>query len=172
MKYFIKDDSVVIVTDSHRVELPKINFNNLILQENILKELSFKDLMIIWDNLYGIPKNIKEILKKKIELYSSSSSINSFIYKGKEYWLDKNNRTSLWNLSNSNLGNIDFVVGDEIVTLPSLRLKAFLQKLEIYAYKCFVNTSKHLKAIKDLHTLEEIINYNYSTGYPEKITLE
>ena len=172
MRHIIKDASVVIVTDNHKAELPKRNFSKAILNESILQELSFDDLMTIWKDLYGIPKNIKDILKKKIELYSSSSNINSFNYNGKEYWLDKDNRNSLWNLSNSSLGNIEFIIGDEILTMNSLKLKAFLLKLEVYAYKCFVNTFKHLKASKDLSKLEDIINYNYTTGYPEKITLE
>lgn len=172
MNYIIKDASVVIKTDNHKAEFPKNAFSKLILNEAILEDLSFDDLLEIWKNLYGVPSNLKDFLKKKIELYSSSSNINSFIYNGKEYWLDKYNRASLWNLSNSSLGNIEFVVGDEILTMNSLKLKAFLLKLEVYAYKCFVNTFKHLKAIKDLVTLEDIITYNYTTGYPEKITLE
>lgn len=172
MKHFITDTSVVIVTDNHRLTVSKNDFNKSILNEAILNELSFNDLKAIWKNLYGIPKNIKDILIKKIELYSSSESINSFIYDGKEYWLDKNNRTTLWNLSNSSLGNLEIVVGDEIVVMNSLKLKAFLLKLEVYAYKCFVNTFKHLKKAKDLNNIEDIINYDYTTGYPEKIILE
>ena len=172
MKYIIKDASVVILTDNHKAELSKSEFNTEILNEDILQDLSFADLMELWKNLYGIPKNLKEVLKKKIELYSSSSNINSFIYKDKEYWLDKNDRTSLWNLSNSSLGNLEIVIGDEVITISSLKLKAFLLKLEIYAYKCFVNTFKHLKASKDLLKLDDIINYNYTTGYPDKVTLE
>lgn len=172
MKYDIKEASVVISTDNHKAEIPKKNFSTLILNEEILNDLSFDDLKEIWKNLYGIPKNIKDILKRKIELYDSSSNINSFIYQDKEYWLDKNNRNSLWNLSNSSLGNLEFVVGDEIITMNSIKLKAFLLKLEVYSYKCYVNTFKHLKAIKFLNNIEDIINYNYTTGYPEKITLE
>lgn len=172
MKYIIKDTSVVIVTDNHKVEIPKNNFNKLILNEPILQELSFEDLLELWKNLYGIPKNVKDILKKKIELYSNSFSVKSFIYKGKEYWLDKDNRSSLWNLSNSSLSNVEFVVGDDILTMNSLKLKAFLLKLEVYSYKCFVNTFKHLKASRDLSKLEDIINYDYTTSYPEKVTLE
>lgn len=172
MKYFIKDASVVIVKDNHKAEVLKRNFNNEILNEEILNYLSMSDLLEIWKHLYGIPKNILQILKKKIELFSSSSSVNSFIYKGREYWIDKNHRACLWNLSNSSLGDIEFVVGDDIVTMNALKLKSFLLKLEIYAYKCYVNTFKHLKAIKDLNDLEDIINYNYTTGYPEKLILE
>lgn len=172
MNYIIKDAEVVILTDNHKATLLKSNFNKEILDTPILNELTFADLQVLWKDLYGIPKNIKDILKKKIELYSSSSNINSFIYEGKEYWLDKNDRTSLWNLSNSSLGNLEIVIGDNIITISSLKLKAFLLKLELYAYKCFVNTFKHLKAAKNLDELEDIINYDYTTGYPEKVTLE
>jgi hypothetical protein len=172
MKYNIKEAEVVITTDNHKATLLKSNFNKEILDTPILNDLTFSDLQILWKDLYGIPKNIKDILKKKIELYSSSSSINAFIYEGNEYWLDKNDRTSLWNLSNSSLGNLEIVIGDEIVTINSLKLKSFLLKLELYAYKCFVNTFKHLKVVKTLNKLEDIVNYDYTTGYPEKITLE
>lgn len=172
MIYIIKDNSVVVITEHYRAELSKKNFSYEILSESILEELSFSDLKEIWDALYGIPGNIKDILIKKLELYSSSHNINSFIYKDKECWLDKNNRNSLWNLSNSSLGNVEFIVGDEILTMSSIKLKAFLVKLEVYAYKCFVNTFKHLKVVKSLDNIQDIINYDYTTGYPEKIVLE
>ena len=85
MNYIIKDAEVVILTDNHKATLLKSNFNKEILDTPILNELTFADLQVLWKDLYGIPKNIKDILKKKIELYSSSSNINSFIYEGKEY---------------------------------------------------------------------------------------
>lgn len=172
MNYNIKEAEVVITTDNHKATLSKSNFNKEILDAEILNDLSFNDLQQLWKNLYGIPKNVKELLKKKIELYSSSSSVNSFIYEGKEYWLDKSDRTSLWNLSNSSLGNLEIILGDDVITINSIKLKAFLLKLELYAYKSYVNTFKHLKAIKQLSNLEDIMNYNYTAGYPEKVTLE
>lgn len=172
MTFSIKEKEVIINTDNYRASVPKNNFSNAILNEKILSELSFDDLKSIWKQLYGIPQNIKDILKKKIELYDSSPIVNSFYYEGKEYWIDKENRTSLWNLSNSNFGDIEFVVGDQIITLNSFKLKAFLIKLELYAYKCYVNTFKHYLRIKDLTELDDIVNYDYTTGYPDKITLE
>ena len=172
MMYTINPTSVAIIKGSHRVELSKLNFNKEILNDSILGELTFAELMEIWKNLYGVPKNVKEILLQKIKLYRKSSNVHSFLYEGKEYWLDKDDRTSLWNLSNSSLGNLEIVIGDDVITIGSIKLKAFLLKLELYAYKCFVNTFKHLKAIKSLEKLEDIMNYNYTTGYPDKVTLE
>lgn len=172
MTHILTDASVVVLKGDHRAEFSKKNFNTEILDDPILNILSIEELIKIWKDLYGIPENLNDFLIKKIKLYSSSSNINSFFYENKEYWLDKDNRNSLWNLSNSSLGNIEFVVGDEILNLNSLKLKAFLLKLEVYAYKCFVNTFKHLKAAKNLNNIQDIINYDYTTGYPEKIVLE
>ena len=172
MKYFITDSKVVIEINNHRFEFSKQNFSKEILKEEVLNYLSFNDLLDIWNNLYGIPKNVKEILIRKIELYSSSDSINSFVYKDKQYWLDKNHRSCLQNLSSSTVGDIEFVVNNEILVISALKLKAFLTKLETYAYKCYVNTFKHLENAKKLVKLEDIINYDYTTGYPEKIILE
>lgn len=172
MKYLIKSDNIVIYTDNYCVELPKQEFYNKILTEAILTELSFDDLQIIWKNLYGFPGDLNKVLKQKIELYSSSSNINSFIYKGKEYWLDKSNRACLLNISKSSLGNIEFILGDEVVNISPSALTSFLINLEGYAHKCFVNTFKHLQAIKGLYKPEDIFNYDYTTGYPDKITLE
>lgn len=170
MRFIVKDTSVVIETDNHKVELSKKNFNKEILNEEILNDLSFNDLLNIWKSLYGVPKNIKDVLIKKIELYSSSSNVNSFIYNDKEYWLDKNNRNCLWNISNSSMEDVEFIVGEDIITLNPLKLKSFLLKLEVYAYKCHVNTFKHLKQAKTLSEFGDIINYDYTKGYPTKLT--
>lgn len=172
MKYTINNSSVAINKNGRWINFSKKFFNQELLENTILNNLSMQELETIWKELYGIPNDVKNILLKKIELYSKSSDIHSFIYKDKEYWLDKDNRTSLWNLSNSSLGNIEFVVGDEIITMNSIKLKAFLLKLEVYAYKCFVNKVKHLKEAKKLEKIEDIINYDYTTNYPEKIVLE
>lgn len=172
MTYEVKHTTIVIFTDSYHIEIPKKEFYNKILTEDILNELSFDDLRLIWAQLYGIPENLNQLLKRKIELYSSSNSINSFIYKGKEYWLDKSNRASLLNISKSSLGNVEFILGDEVVNISPSVLTSFLINLEAYAHKCFVNTFKHLQAIKGLYKPEDIFNYDYTTGYPEKIVLE
>lgn len=172
MKHIITNTSVIIKTNNYYVTILKKDFNTQIIDEPILDELSFSDLKVLWKDLYGVPINIKDILRKKIELHNSASVVKSFIYNDKEYWLDKENRNSLLNLSNSSLVDIDLVLGDEIISISPLKLKSLLLKLEDYSHKCFVNTSRHLIAIKDLKHIEDIINYDYTTGYPEKVILE
>lgn len=172
MIYAIREGLVVIKTANHQASFSKKEFSRELLTSDILEDLSFNDLQKIWDDLHGIPNNIKALLLRKIELYRSSSDVKSFIYNNKEYWIDKNNRTSLLNVCNFNLGDVDLVLGDQVVSLPSTQLKTFLLKLESYACKCFVNASKHLVEASKLESIEDIINYDYTTGYPEKIVLQ
>lgn len=75
-------------------------------------------------------------------------------------------------VAESGLDTIEVVMGDISLSLPSEFVKQFILMLEAYAYKCYVNTAKHQQAIKNLTTIEEVLNYDYTTGYPEQITLE
>lgn len=153
-------------------------FSNVSTIEALLKEYASQSFTLQeWDilikKLYGktFPKNLIKVLDYKIKQYDKSSDVNSFIYKDKFYWFDKNTRLGLMNLANCSSDIIEVVLGEEIVEIPTEKLKNFLSQLEVYAGKCFVNTQKHLNAIKKLRTVEELIDYDYTTGYPEKITL-
>ena len=114
----------------------------------------------------------KDLLKIKISLYDQSNSVNSFIYKGEKHWLDKQQRSCLKTIAESGLDQIEFVIGQEVVVLHSEFVKQFILDLEAYAYKCYVITAKHLQKAQTLQDIEDIINYDYTTGYPEKIILE
>lgn len=127
--------------------------------------LERKDGVCYYNTLY-------KVLVAEIKYYDTSSNVNGFYYKGKEYWYDKATRVGLQNLVNSNPENITLVLGDEMIELDVDKAKQFLSSLEIYAGKCYINTAKHLKAIKSLKTIEDLINYNYTSGYPDKITLQ
>lgn len=127
--------------------------------------LERKDGVCYYNTLY-------KVLVAEIKYYDSSSNVNGFYYNGKEYWYDKATRVGLQNLANSNPENMTLVLGDNIVELSVDAAKQFLANLEVYAGKCYINTAKHLKAIKSLETIEDLINYDYTSGYPSKITLQ
>jgi hypothetical protein len=94
------------------------------------------------------------------------------VYKGNKYWLDKQQRSCMRTVADSGLDIIEIVMGNEVLQLPSEFVKQFILQLEAYAYKCFVTTAKHQQNIKALQSIEDILNYDYTTGYPEKIILE
>lgn len=112
------------------------------------------------------------ILTALIKYYDKSDSVNSFYYKDNQEWLDKETRLGLQNLINSGADNITIQLKDSIVDIKATKLKEFLNQLEVYAGKCFSVTAKHLEAIKQLNTIDELINYDFKSGYPLKITLD
>ena len=134
--------------------------------------LSLKDWYVLLQQKDGIvfPKTLKKILIHKINEYDVSSNVNSFIINGTPFWLDKNTRVGLMHLANCSQDNIELVLGDRVLTIPVDVAKSFLAQLEVYAGKCYLQTQKHLLAAEKLHTIEDIINYDYTAGYPDKIT--
>lgn len=44
-----------------------------------------------------------------------------------------------------------------------------LHAIEKYACKCYDNTQMHIGVVNNLTTIEDIKNYDYRTGYPEKL---
>lgn len=156
--YYIinKDDSLkTLLTQEELLKLPL----------SVWKELFEKKDGICYFNMMLM------VLEAVIKAYDKSSSVNSFYYNGKEYWLDKATRVGLQNLANCSSDNMSLVLGNEIIKLSVDKVKEFLAQLEIYAGKCYVATSQHLLNIKELKTVEDVINYDYISGYPDKITL-
>lgn len=148
--------------------------SNLLNNEQLLNELDMVTLPDVFLKVFGVrcEDSYQPILMKKIELYDKSPAVNSFIYKGKSYWLDKQQRTCLKNVVDSDLENIELVFKDQSLILPSEVIKQFLINLEVYAYKCYVTTAKHLQNASKLLDYSDILNYDYTTGYPEKIILQ
>jgi len=45
-----------------------------------------------------------------------------------------------------------------------------LSSLELYALTCYNKTAEHKVAVEALTTPSEVKNYDYTAGYPEKLT--
>lgn len=163
----------------------QISYNNryyVINKDDSLKTLLTHEELLrlplsVWKELFELKdgvcyfKLMLPVLEAVITAYDKSYKVNSFYYKGKEYWLDKATRVGLQNLANCSSENMSLVLGSEIIELPVDKVKEFLAQLEVYAGKCYLNTTQHLLAIKELRTVEDVVNYDYTSGYPNKITL-
>ena len=115
--------------------------------------------------------SLKNVLKKSIVYYDTSKYVNSFYYQDKEYWLSKDTRIGLFRLINSGAEQITLQLNDNYLIISSDKLKEFLNQLEVYAGKCFATTAQHLQNIKQLSTIEELLNYDYTAKYPNKVIL-
>ena len=112
----------------------------------------------------------------EISAYDTSSSVNGFILNGLLVWLDKATRVGLMNST-----TIAKAAGQQTTTLWLGGIKLvvdcdkaiqLLSALEMYALECFNVTAAHKKAVIELTDIEDVLAYDYKTGYPEKLKME
>ena len=114
-------------------------------------------------------ESLRQVLIGKVKNIDNSKE---FEYKGKKLWWDKSTRAGLLNLANSSTDNVTILIGDDIISFNLEFLKDLLAQLEVYSSKCLIVTHKHIKAIEKLQTFEDILKYNYTLGYPDKVVIE
>ena len=139
-------------------------------------EQQIKNDLNTFINQSNIKKNNRKILNviSKINEYDKSSQVNGVTINGMYTWFDKATRVGLRNSTNvlKKLGNetTSLWVNNKEITIKCDQLTDMLDKLEVYALNCFDTTSKHKRNVYQLSTIEEIENYDYTSGYPEKLT--
>ena len=118
----------------------------------------------------------KEAVLAAIEAYDTSSSVNGFILNGERVWLDKATRVGLMNST-----QIVKAMGQKTTTLwfGGMQIEVncdkaiqLLSALEMYALECFNVTAAHKKAVAELDTVEDVLGYDYTKGYPEQLKME
>jgi hypothetical protein len=115
--------------------------------------------------------------QKQAELaaFDSSSAVNEFTLNGYPMWLDKATRVGLNNSINieKKAGKTKTTMwfGGIPITVTITVALNLLSQIEIYALDCYNKTAEHAAAIGQLDTLENIMAYDYTTGYPEKLDL-
>lgn len=135
--------------------------------------------MILQDGwqIYVEPeKTVEDYRNEKINMllnYDKSSAVNEFFIQGIAIWLDKSTRVGLKLRFESelNLGKEEttlWYMGAKF-SLPLENAIKMLFAIELYASECYDNTQYHISQISQLTTIEEIQNYDYMTGYPDKL---
>lgn len=94
------------------------------------------------------------------------------------YWADKIERDALKGAVKDLLNagrtqyRLDLREFRVSVDIDCDKLLQMLGALEVYAVDCYNVTTDHIYAIQSLTTIEEIEAYDYTVGYPEKLTFE
>lgn len=169
----------IVLNINETIQDPKTGeMINVITQTfNPSDELLFEDGWILYEEPEPTEEDIFNEAKKElisnIEYYDSSSDVNMFFIQGIPVWLDKATRaglklrfeaeiamgkteTALW------YGNLQF-------PLPLDTAIQMLYAIEVYASECYDNTQAHLANVNVIDNLEELQNYDYTSGYPEKL---
>ena len=115
----------------------------------------------------------KEEAIEQIEAYDTSEAVNSFTLQGKQMWLPKEMRVGLVNsvTIEKNAGKETTVLwfGGERYELPVDTALQMLSALELYALECYNVTAAHKAAVNALESVEDVVAYDYTQGYPEKL---
>lgn len=115
----------------------------------------------------------QEQLKTDIIAYDSSNNVNLFYMNGVPMWLDKATRAGLMLRFES-----EEAIGRDTTTLwydsyaftlPLEKAKQMLYVIEVYASACYDNTQQHLANVDQMTTIEELEQYDYTIGYPDKL---
>lgn len=111
-----------------------------------------------------------------IAAYDTSSAVNAFILNGQKVWLDKATRVGLMNSTTiaKAMGQTTTTLwmGDAKLVVDCDKAIQLLSALEMYALECFNITAAHKKAVTEMTTLEDVLGYDYTGGYPQKPTME
>lgn len=117
----------------------------------------------------------KREVVKQITAYDTSSAVNSFVLNGAEVWLDKETRVGLMNSTTiakaTGQKETTLWLGDVKIVVDCDKAIQLLSALEMYALECFNVTAAHKKAVGELTSVEEVLSYDYTKGYPEKLTM-
>lgn len=117
----------------------------------------------------------REVLST-IEAYDASDSVNAFVLNGQEVWLDKATRVGLMNSTTiakaMGQATTTLWLGEAKLVVDCDKAIQLLSALEMYALECFNVTAAHKKAVTEMTTLEDVLGYDYTGGYPQKLTME
>ena len=119
-----------------------------------------------------------ELAKKRvirsIEDYDSSDNVNSFYLNGVKVWLNKDTRVGLMNSltieKNAGKEQSTLWFNSICITLNCDAAIQMLSALELYALNCYNVTAEHKVAVEELTSLADVEEYDYTSGYPQKLT--
>lgn len=160
-------DGSVEITDEHYNQLLDGQSNGLLIAE------SKNGYPILVEYEYDI-EEVRKMKISEIQIFDKSANVNSFKIQRKSVWLDKSTRVGLFNSISieKNAGKTHTILWYDAVkyVIPIPDALAMLNALELYALNCYNVTQSHIAAVRSLQTIEEIENYDYTIGYPVKLS--
>lgn len=173
----IQIQGIEVFSDSGRI-VRRLSNNTYFRRATVLKgetEADFEEVDAMPD-----PEVQQAIAGKlrQIADYDTSPAVNSFTLNGADVWLDKATRVGLMNsttiekAAGNETTTLWFAIGgvETKITLPCDTVIQMLSALEMYALACYNRTAQHKAAVAKLTTKEEVEAYDFTTGYPEKLS--
>jgi hypothetical protein len=140
--------------------------------EEQLTEWGFEE----WVEPAPTPEQLLERAKQdkiaELEVYDQSDAVDSFTINGNTMWLTVEERQQIATQISANeaVGRADMTrwFNGISYTFPLATWKQMLVALEVYAGDAINVTEAHKAAINALTTVEDVEQYDLTTGYPTK----
>ena len=117
----------------------------------------------------------QKMVLAEIEKHDTSTAVNGFILNGQRVWLDKATRVGLMNSTTiaKAMGQptTTLWLGDVKLVVECDKAIQLLSALEMYALECFNVTAAHKKAVSEMQTVEDVLGYDYTAGYPKMLEM-
>ena len=176
----VYDESQIPKEVKEYVEVDSLPPYNIMEETLVIKdnELQVRPLTEIEKHSLGISSKdmefrmTKENKLQELKYYDKSNDINDFSFAGQDMWITRNDRQTILTRLNSNK-----TIGLEKDTINGVELPidtwiGIISQIENYASKCYDKTQEHKSNIEKLTTKEEVENYNFKVGYPDKLEFE
>lgn len=110
----------------------------------------------------------------EIDRYDTSEEVNSFTINNTiSAWFSSEERSGYKNSIDSakilGVKELSLFVGDKLITVSVEEAEFMLASIQLYADSCFMVTKRHQIEIESLESIEEVDEYDYKVGYPEKL---
>lgn len=116
----------------------------------------------------------KELVLREIDQYDTSSNVNGFMLNGAQVWLSKDTRIGLMSsiTIEKNAGKEESTMwfNGICITVNCDAAIQMLSSLELYALACYNKTAEHRLAVSQLTEVSEVKAYDYTVGYPDKLS--
>lgn len=144
--------------------------------EDMLRQAGYKEYQ------EPVPTESEKLEQAKVDkiaeitAYDTSSAVNGFMLNGAEVWLDFELRDRVYqgNERLQRIGRTDTTLwlGNKCYNLSIEQAQNIISHIEAYAKDCYNVTAAHKKAVAELTDIAEVLSYDYTKGYPEKLTME
>lgn len=109
----------------------------------------------------------------QIEMYDSSNAVEQFTINGSPMWLGHELRQQIRTSADAYeaLGHEEMtkIFNGAEFTFSIDLWRQMLNALEVYAAEALNATERHKNSVLGLTSIQEVIDYNYTTGYPIKL---
>ena len=182
-RYFKEIDGIITYKLASRIVIIKDGMQIFNPTEEMILEDGWTEYIIPTDEPTEEERlaTAKQYKIEEINNYDCSSEVNecyiSYMGQTLSYWANKTERNDLKDALKDciaigrNEYRLDLRDLNVSITVSCEQLLQMLSALEVYAIDCYNKTTDHIFNVNAFTTIEEIQNYNYREGYPEKLTI-